>query len=166
MASTCSPTATATATSVFETGKHIPVLLRAEPDGCPTNSSLPVVPPPLQLLIATPSDAGEFPLLLFLHGYLLYNSFYSQLIQHISSHGFIVLAPQLYTVAGPDSSEEIKSAAAITNWLSKGLHHFLPPHVRPNLSKLGLAGHSRPGGRNGQRETNPSAGAHLCSSFI
>lgn len=58
---------------------------------------------------------------------------------------FLVSIQKLYTVAGPDSSEEIKSAAAITNWLSKGLHHFLPPHVRPNLSKLGLAGHSRGG---------------------
>lgn len=139
-----SSTCSTTATNVFEIGKHITVLLRAEPGTCTTKSSLPV-PPPLQLLIATPSEAGEFPLLLLLHGYLLYNSFYSQLIQHIASHGFIVLAPQLYTVAGPDSSEEIKSAAAVTNWLSKGLHDLLPPHVRPNLSKLGLAGHSRGG---------------------
>ncbi|RVW55839.1 Chlorophyllase-2, chloroplastic [Vitis vinifera] len=127
-----SSTCSTTATNVFEIGKHITVLLRAEPGTCTTKSSLPV-PPPLQLLIATPSEAGEFPLLLLLHGYLLYNSFYSQLIQHIASHGFIVLAPQLYTVAGPDSSEEIKSAAAVTNCLDR----------------------HRPGGWNGQRETNP-----------
>lgn len=48
-------------------------------------------------------------------------------------------------MAGPDSTDEIKSTAAITNWLSEGLQGFLPANVRPNLSKLGLAGHSRGG---------------------
>lgn len=56
-----------------------------------------------------------------------------------------VVLQQLYTVAGPDTSEEIKAAAATTDWLSEGLQHVLPAHVRPSLSKLGLAGHSRGG---------------------
>ncbi|XP_026450657.1 chlorophyllase-2, chloroplastic-like [Papaver somniferum] len=75
----------------------------------------------------------------------IYNSFYSQLIQHIASHGFIVVAPQLYNCGGPDSSDEIKSAAAITEWLSDGLTSVLPPTVLPNLTKAALAGHSRGG---------------------
>jgi chlorophyllase len=58
---------------------------------------------------------------------------------------FLLCTWQLYLVAGQDSSDEIKSVAATTNWLSEGLHHLLPPHVKPNLSKLGLAGHSRGG---------------------
>lgn len=52
---------------------------------------------------------------------------------------------QLYTVAGADSSDEIKSTATITDWLSKGLQQVLPLHVQPKLSKIGLAGHSRGG---------------------
>lgn len=48
-------------------------------------------------------------------------------------------------MAGPDTTDEIKSTAAITNWLSEGLHYLLPPHVQPNINKLGLAGHSRGG---------------------
>lgn len=48
-------------------------------------------------------------------------------------------------MAGPDATEEIKTAAAITNWLSEGLQELLPSNIRPNLSKLGLAGHSRGG---------------------
>ncbi|XP_020210370.1 chlorophyllase-2, chloroplastic [Cajanus cajan] len=128
-------------TNVFDTGKYTTDLQRVEPESHAQNN----IPPPKSLLIATPLEAGEFPLMLFLHGYLLYNSFYSQLIQHIASHGFIVIAPQLYTVAGPDTCDEIHSAAAITNWLSEGLCKFLPPKVRPNLSKLALAGHSRGG---------------------
>ncbi|KAL5975511.1 Chlorophyllase-2 [Asimina triloba] len=105
--------------------------------------------PPKPLLIATPATppkaGGEFPVVIFLHGYLLFNSFYSQLLRHVASHGFIALSPQLYDAAGPDSTDEIKSAAAITNWLSDGLQHVLPKHVHPNLSKLALAGHSRGG---------------------
>ncbi|KAF9673759.1 hypothetical protein SADUNF_Sadunf10G0057400 [Salix dunnii] len=142
-----SATATVT-TNVFEAGKYTTVLQKVESRTtcCPANTSPPPpVPPPKPLLIVMPCEAGEFPLLVFLHGYLLYNSFYSQLLQHIASHGFIVIAPQLYLVAGQDSSDEIKSVTATTNWLSEGLHHLLPPHVKPNLSKLGLAGHSRGG---------------------
>jgi chlorophyllase len=48
-------------------------------------------------------------------------------------------------VAGPDATDDIKSTVATANWLSEGLHYLLPPHVQPNLRKLGLAGHSRGG---------------------
>ncbi|CAK9142006.1 unnamed protein product [Ilex paraguariensis] len=130
--------------SVFDIGKYETVLVKAEAETCTTKSSL-TVPPPKPLLIATPLQSGEFPILMFLHGYLLNNSFYSQLFKHIASHGFIVVAPQLYSVAGPDTTDEIKSSAAVTNWLSAGLQSALPSHVQPNLSKLGLAGHSRGG---------------------
>nr|BAF43705.1 Chlorophyllase 3 [Glycine max] len=131
--------------NVFDTGKYTAKLLRVESESESYTHNNNVPPPPKSLLIATPLGGGDFPLLLFLHGYLLYNSFYSQLIQHVASHGFIVIAPQLYTVAGPDTSDGIHSAAAITNWLSDGLCKVLPPNVRPNLSKLALAGHSRGG---------------------
>ncbi|KAG9451908.1 hypothetical protein H6P81_004812 [Aristolochia fimbriata] len=126
---------------IFLVGNRTVSLLRSEPGG--SSSSPPS--PPKPLLIASPQEAGEYPLLLFLHGYLLNNSFYSQLIVRIASHGFIVIAPQLYEVAGPDSTEEIKSAAATTDWLSNGLSHVLPSNVHPSLSRLGVAGHSRGG---------------------
>ncbi|KAL3507830.1 hypothetical protein ACH5RR_033212 [Cinchona calisaya] len=131
--------AVSTSTNVFENGNYKTQLIKFD------QGSSQCLPPPKPLLIGTPSEAGEFPVLLFLHGYLLNNSFYSQLLQHIASHGFIVIAPQLYSVAGPDSTEEIKSTAAITNWFSEALQTYLPSHVRPNLSKLALSGHSRGG---------------------
>lgn len=58
---------------------------------------------------------------------------------------FLPFIEQLYTIAGPDSSDEIKATAAITNWLTEGLQNLLPPHVKPNLTKIALAGHSRGG---------------------
>ena len=83
--------ATSSAKNVFGFGSYTTMLQKVD---SVTTSSLPV-PPPKPLLIATPSETGEFPLLIFLHGYLLYNSFYSQLLQHVASHGFIVIAPQV-----------------------------------------------------------------------
>ncbi|XP_004296571.1 PREDICTED: chlorophyllase-2, chloroplastic-like [Fragaria vesca subsp. vesca] len=142
---------TSSCSNVFELGKYrveFQTVDAAETSSgcCSTKSSSTVsLRPPKQLLIGLPCEAGEFPVLLLLHGFLLSNSFYSQLIQHIASHGFIVISPQLYTIAGSDTSDEIKSTAAITNWLSEGLQSLLPPHVHANLNKLALAGHSRGG---------------------
>ncbi|GMH29244.1 hypothetical protein Nepgr_031087 [Nepenthes gracilis] len=136
-----SSSSSSSATNVFENGNYQTVLLNIQSDG-----SVPV-PPPKPLLVGTPSSpvGGDFPVLLLLHGYLLYNSFYSQLIQHIASHGFIVVAPQLYVIAGPDTSDDIKSTAAVIGWLPENLQAILPAAVRPNLAKLALSGHSRGG---------------------
>ncbi|KAL8206362.1 hypothetical protein R6Q57_009913 [Mikania cordata] len=100
---------------------------------------------PKPLLIFTPVEAGKFPVLVLLHGYLLHNSFYSQLSHQIASHGFIIVVPQLYSVTGPDATKEIFCVAEITNWLVEGLQRFLPSQVNADLTKLGLAGHSRGG---------------------
>ncbi|KAL9240815.1 hypothetical protein vseg_014993 [Gypsophila vaccaria] len=127
--------------SVFDDGEHHTLLLRIDPGKGDSNK----VRPPTQLLIATPSEGGEYPVLLLLHGYLLYNSFYTQLIQHIASHGFIVIAPQLYTIAGPDTTNEIHTTAEIIKWLPIGLKHVLPSSVQPETHKLAVSGHSRGG---------------------
>ncbi|KAF6141196.1 hypothetical protein GIB67_018286 [Kingdonia uniflora] len=136
-----------TSKSVFEDGKYVVSLLQIDSKTCGscTYSQSDKLPPPKPLLVATPLANGKYPLLIFLHGYLLLNSFYSQLIQHIASYGYIVIAPQLYKVAGPDTSDEISSTAAITDWLSDGLQYVLPHLVQPNLSKIALSGHSRGG---------------------
>ena len=85
-----------TTLNVFDTGVYPTSLLTIKSDeGMITSSS-----PPKPLLIGAPSsskpEAGaEFPVLFLLHGFILYNHFYSQLILHIASHGFIVIAPQV-----------------------------------------------------------------------
>uniref|UniRef100_A0A7N0TU35 Chlorophyllase n=1 Tax=Kalanchoe fedtschenkoi TaxID=63787 RepID=A0A7N0TU35_KALFE len=144
MAATASPVVSVDA---FQTGAYATVLQNVEPPGRCERSDSIIPRPPKALLIASPSGdrEGEFPVLMLLHGFLLYNSFYSQLMQHIASHGFIVVAPQLYTLAGPDCTDEIDSAAEIACWFPKGLKHFLPQKIQPDLSKLALSGHSRGG---------------------
>ncbi|XP_073300790.1 chlorophyllase-2-like [Primulina huaijiensis] len=136
---------TSASTNIFNLGKYPTDFIKIESKTFSFSSNVPLVSPPKPLLVCSPTETGEFPVLVLLHGYLLYNSFYSQLIQHISSHGFIVVAPQLYIVAGRDSHEEIETTAKVINWLPEGLVHFLPPQVNPNVKKLGLAGHSRGG---------------------
>ncbi|KAF8037921.1 hypothetical protein BT93_B0691 [Corymbia citriodora subsp. variegata] len=133
--------ASTTTTDVFQSGKYKTVPIRVLPPYCDLLN-----PPPKPVLIQSPVEvAEEFPVMVLLHGYLMENSFYSQLIQHISSHGYIMVAPQLYTCAGIDSTDDINAAAAITNWLSQGLAAVLPTQVSANLSKLVVAGHSRGG---------------------
>ncbi|KAL8055465.1 hypothetical protein ABFX02_04G057700 [Erythranthe guttata] len=48
-----------------------------------------------ELLIVTPKAQGSYPVLLFCHGYSTQTTWYSHLLQHISSHGYIVVAPQI-----------------------------------------------------------------------
>ncbi|KMS97773.1 hypothetical protein BVRB_5g124060 [Beta vulgaris subsp. vulgaris] len=131
--------------TIFDNGTYSTVLLNIKAEDFSSDSK--TTSPSKPLIIATPScsEGGEFPVLLMLHGYILYNHFYSQLIKHIASHGFVVIAPQLYTIAGADSSDEIKDTAAIIDWASKSLKNVLPSNVRPNLDKLALSGHSRGG---------------------
>lgn len=79
--------------NVFGMGNFMTKLLKIDQE-----TSSQRVLPPKPLLIGTPSESGVFPVILLIHGYLLCNSFYSQLVQHISSHGFIVIAPQVHHI--------------------------------------------------------------------
>ncbi|KAF8722871.1 hypothetical protein HU200_022004 [Digitaria exilis] len=140
---------------VFDHGRHGVSLARVDearpPSRCgggtKTTSPPPGTPPPPKpLLVAAPRDAGEYPVLVFLHGYLVVNSFYSQLFQHVASHGYIVVAPQLYTISGADTTDEINAAAAIIGWLAAGgLSSVLPPGVRADVTQVSISGHSRGG---------------------
>ena len=56
--------------------------------------------PPTSLLIVTPATKGTFPVILFFHGFCLSNTFYLDLLQHISSHGYILVAPQVLVYNG------------------------------------------------------------------
>ncbi|KAF3335675.1 chlorophyllase-1-like protein [Carex littledalei] len=131
-------TITTDAWSLFEIGK-LNVTLITKKAG---NDALL---PPKEVLIVSPTDAGIYPVLLFIHGFFLQNHYYTQLIRHISSHGFIVVAPQLFCLLPQSSTEDVTSAAAVSNWLPIGLQSLLPPDVKPDFEKLTLAGHSRGG---------------------
>lgn len=52
---------------------------------------------PKPLVVALPKEEGVYPVIQFHHGFTLQNMFYSQIISHIASYGFIVVAPQVST---------------------------------------------------------------------
>ncbi|KAJ8899439.1 hypothetical protein K2173_018413 [Erythroxylum novogranatense] len=101
--------------------------------------------PPRPLLVVTPNVSGTYPVVLFLHGTYLLNSFYTDLLQHLSSHGYIVVAPQLWDLILPSGPEELEYAVKVANWLPLHLTSVLPKNVEANLEKIALAGHSRGG---------------------
>lgn len=89
------PVAAMSTASVFEQGCHGVSLSRvAEARRCSPAGNKDHLPPK-PLLVAAPEEAGEYPVLLFLHGYMAVNTFYSQLLHHVASHGFIVIGPQV-----------------------------------------------------------------------
>ncbi|KAL5561750.1 hypothetical protein UlMin_031497 [Ulmus minor] len=126
-------------TSVFNKGTFSFTSLDVEASSSSSSS------PPKPLVIVTPTVKGTYPVILFLHGFYLRNNFYLQLLQHISSHGYIVVAPQLYEYIPPTGPQEIESAAKVTDWLEEGLKAHLPENVTPDLTKVALTGHSRGG---------------------
>ncbi|KAF2314839.1 hypothetical protein GH714_036875 [Hevea brasiliensis] len=106
--------------------------------------------PPKPLLIVSPITDGTYPVFMFLHGTCLENYFYSNLLPHIASHGFIVVAPQVYSCINwliPKlpirESKEIEFAAEVGNWLLSGLQSVLPEKVTWDQDKLALGGHNR-----------------------
>lgn len=80
---------TPTTTSVFNKGKLTVESIKVETSD--SSSS-----PPKPLLIVTPTIEGTYPVVLFLHGFYLRNYFYDDLLHHISSHGVIIVAPQVF----------------------------------------------------------------------
>jgi hypothetical protein len=86
-------------------------LRSGDADGCTsaydngpyTVQNVPLTVPVAQSLrflwIAVPTVEGDvegkFPVVQFQHGFLIMNTCYSQIISHIASYGFIVVAPQV-----------------------------------------------------------------------
>ncbi|BBN05336.1 chlorophyllase [Marchantia polymorpha subsp. ruderalis] len=70
------------------------------------------------------------------------------MLKHIASHGFIVVAPQMYIFATADSMDEITSAGSVLDWFSVGLEDALSqrvPSVKADLKRAAVVGHSRGG---------------------
>ncbi|CAN6203844.1 unnamed protein product [Urochloa humidicola] len=89
---TMAPAASAAVTSVFQPGKLSVEVIHVDHDDA---LELPAPPPPLPVLIAAPKDAGTYPVAMLLHGFFLQNRFYEQLLKHVASFGFIMVAPQV-----------------------------------------------------------------------
>jgi len=102
---------------------------------------------PVPLLIIAPESRGPYPVVVFQHGFMARNRAYSSLLAHVATHGFVVVAPQMYEpglpvlFGSPTAQEEAAKAAELLQWLPTGLPAILG--YSPHTARLGLAGHSR-----------------------
>ncbi|KAH8972774.1 hypothetical protein BDL97_01G009400 [Sphagnum fallax] len=139
-------------------------LRSGDADGCTsaydngpyTVQNVPLTVPVAQSLrflwIAVPTVEGDvegkFPVVQFQHGFLIMNTCYSQIISHIASYGFIVVAPQMDPIISVNATKEISDAIDVLKWIQANLESTLSlefPETKPDLSKLALVGHSRGG---------------------
>ncbi len=103
---------------------------------------------PVAMKIFTPAEEGEYAVIVYQHGFLMANHYYTTLLNHIASHGFIVVAPQMYTagpipIGQPTAYEEAALALSLYEWLPDHLNGYA--RVTARMDRLGLSGHSRGG---------------------
>jgi chlorophyllase len=104
---------------------------------------------PLPLRIHSPTDLGTYAVVVFQHGFLALNSNYDEILAHLASHGFIVVAPQMYDpglcalFGNPTAAQEAEWAADVLAWLPD--HLSLVTGVQAETRRLGMSGHSRGG---------------------
>ncbi len=102
----------------------------------------------LQASAWAPNVPGEYPVVVFQHGFNLQADYYDTLLAHVASHGFVVVAPQMYVpsqfpVGQPTTPEEAASALALWQALPVQLPAALPTGTIPRADLLGVVGHSR-----------------------
>ncbi len=104
---------------------------------------------PKPLLVYTPESPGSYAVVVLQHGFMIRNECYGELMQHLASQGFVVVAPQMYEpglcalLGNPTAAEEAADAAAVLEWVHVSLADVVGVQVRTDL--LGLVGHSRGG---------------------
>ncbi len=104
---------------------------------------------PVLLRVHAPAAPGQYPVLLFQHGFMVESSAYEGMLRHVASHGFVVVAPQMYQpglmalLGSPSAFEEADVAFALVEWMTENLSAVAG--VTARLDRLAIGGHSRGG---------------------
>lgn len=100
---------------------------------------------PVAAKVWAPRAPGRYAVVVFQHGFILENSYYSQMLTHVASHGFVVVAPQMYApgspFGAPSSTDEATAASGFLGWVKTSLGGAT--RGRADAATLGLVGHSR-----------------------
>ena len=104
---------------------------------------------PVPMDIYTPTAPFRYPVIIFQHGFTGSIKGYETILNHLASHGFVVVAPQMYPPGGgmggsyPTPEEEADLGVQIISWVQENIKGIVP--VNADAKLLGLAGHSRGG---------------------
>lgn len=104
---------------------------------------------PVLLRIHAPPPPGPYAVLLFQHGFMVESSAYEGMLRHIASHGFVVVAPQMYQpglmalLGTPTAFEEAEVASGLVEWMTE--HLSAVTGVPARVDRLAIGGHSRGG---------------------
>jgi len=104
---------------------------------------------PVPLRIHAPTSPGTYAVVVFQHGFQSSNSDYDDILGHVASHGFVVVAPQMYApgigplFGDPTAAAEAELATTVLDWLPAHLSDVTG--VTAAVVHTGLAGHSRGG---------------------
>lgn len=101
---------------------------------------------PVPFLAWVPEEPGRYAVVVMQHGFLVENALYGTVLEHVASHGFVVVAPQMYAadsnpLGKPSAFEEAAAAADWYGWLEEALFSVVDVDVA--TERLGLVGHSR-----------------------
>ena len=108
--------------------------------------SIPDTIAPVEMDIYSPTWSARYPVVVFQHGFGGSIKTYETIAEHLASHGFIVVLPQMYGPGfqdAPTASEEAIIGLDVLSWIEDNLNDFIPVHADTTL--LGLTGHSRGG---------------------
>jgi dienelactone hydrolase len=104
---------------------------------------------PVPMDIYTPTDLFRYPVIIFQHGFTGSIKGYETILNRLASHGFVVVAPQMYPPGGgmggayPTPEEEAALGVQIISWVQENIQSIVP--VNADATLLGLSGHSRGG---------------------
>lgn len=103
---------------------------------------------PLPVRLFAPRDSGTYPVVQFQHGFLTDRRAMDEVLTQLASHGFVVVAPQMYPADGVPlgkeaAADEAKDAVALATWSHDVAATVMGSAADPR--PLGLAGHSRGG---------------------
>lgn len=104
---------------------------------------------PVQMDIYAPKETFRYPVIIFQHGFTGSIKGYETILNHLASHGFVVVAPQMYPPGGgmegsyPTPEEEAALGVQIISWVQENIKYIVP--VNADATLLGLSGHSRGG---------------------
>ena len=90
-------------------------------------------------IVATPSGAGPFPVVVFGHGFQLPASQYTSYAKHLASHGYLAVIPDFPTGFSSNFIRDAKDLVATIDAVTRG------NGARGDASRGGVTGHSRGG---------------------